>query len=169
MTWGFISCQPQGGSTLLPKAPITNSTLPSSQHPQAPQVAEHGPASQSSLHHPQSARDSLSIDGRHSLPKHECPEGLSLASVSLSEPLKRVSIQSVLVAQLCPTFCDPMCCSLLGSLIHGILRQKHWSEQSFPSPGDLPNPGIKARPPSLQADSLLSKPPGNPSRCPQNT
>ena len=31
----------------------------------------------------------------------------------------------------------------------------------FPSPGDLPNPGIKPRSPALQADSLLSEPPGN--------
>ena len=33
---------------------------------------------------------------------------------------------------------------------------------SFPSPEDLPNPGIKPRSPTLQADSLLSEPLGNP-------
>ena len=32
----------------------------------------------------------------------------------------------------------------------------------FPSPGDLPDPGIKPRSPALQADSLLSEPPGKP-------
>jgi len=32
----------------------------------------------------------------------------------------------------------------------------------FPSPGDLPNPGIKPRSPALQADSLSSQPPGKP-------
>ena len=34
------------------------------------------------------------------------------------------------------------------------------SPGQIPSPADLPNPGIKPRSPSLQADSLLSEPPG---------
>ena len=33
-------------------------------------------------------------------------------------------------------------------------RSEYWSGQPFPSPEDLPNPGIKPRSPSLQADSL---------------
>ena len=33
---------------------------------------------------------------------------------------------------------------------------------AFPSPGDLPNPGIEPRSPTLQADALLSEPPGKP-------
>ena len=33
-------------------------------------------------------------------------------------------------------------------------RPEYWSGQPFPSPGDLPNPGIKAKSPALQADSL---------------
>ena len=37
-----------------------------------------------------------------------------------------------------------------------------WSEQPFPSPGDLPDPGIKSGHPALQVDSLLSEPPGKP-------
>ena len=41
----------------------------------------------------------------------------------------------------------------------GFSRQEYWSRLPFPSPGDLLNPGIKPRLPSLQADSLLSKPP----------
>ena len=40
--------------------------------------------------------------------------------------------------------------------------QKYWSGLSFPSPGDLPNPGIKPRSPTLQVDSLPSEPPGKP-------
>ena len=39
-------------------------------------------------------------------------------------------------------------------------RQEYWSGLPFPSPGDLPNPGIKPRSPALQADSLPSEPPG---------
>ena len=33
-------------------------------------------------------------------------------------------------------------------------RQEYWSGLPFPSPGDLPDPGIKSRSPALQADSL---------------
>ena len=41
-------------------------------------------------------------------------------------------------------------------------RQEYWSGLPFPSPGDLPNPGIKPRSPILQADSLPFEPPGKP-------
>ena len=41
-------------------------------------------------------------------------------------------------------------------------RQEFWSGLPFPSPEDLPNAGIEFTFPALQADSLLSEPPGNP-------
>jgi len=41
-------------------------------------------------------------------------------------------------------------------------RPEHWSGELFPSPGDLPNPGIKPRPLALQADSLPAEPQGKP-------
>ena len=41
-------------------------------------------------------------------------------------------------------------------------RPEYLSGWLFPSPGDLPNPGIKPRSPALQADSLPSEPPGKP-------
>ena len=41
-------------------------------------------------------------------------------------------------------------------------RPERWRGQPFPSPGDLPNPGIKPRSPALQADSLPAEPPGKP-------
>ena len=44
----------------------------------------------------------------------------------------------------------------------GFSRQEYWSALPFPSPGDLPNPGIEPRSPTLQVDSLLSEPPGKP-------
>ena len=66
-----------------------------------------------------------------------------------------------------------MDCSPPGSSIHGILqarilewvaisfsRQEYWSGLPFPSPGDLPDPGIKPGSPALQADTLTSEPPG---------
>ena len=39
-------------------------------------------------------------------------------------------------------------------------RQEYWSGLPFPSPGDLPDPGIEPGSPALQADALLSEPPG---------
>ena len=44
----------------------------------------------------------------------------------------------------------------------GFSGQEYWSGLPFPSPGDLPDPGIEPRSPSLQADALTSEPPGKP-------
>ena len=44
----------------------------------------------------------------------------------------------------------------------GFSRQEYWSGLPFPSPGDLPNPGIEPGSPTLQADALPSEPPGKP-------
>ena len=41
-------------------------------------------------------------------------------------------------------------------------RQEYWTGLPFPSPGDLPDPGIKPGSPTLKADALLSEPPGKP-------
>ena len=64
------------------------------------------------------------------------------------------------VAQSCPILCDPMDCSLPCSSVHGILQARYWSGLPFPSPGDLPDPGIKPGSPALEADALTSEPPG---------
>ena len=45
----------------------------------------------------------------------------------------------------------------------GFSGYEYWSGLPFPSPGDLPDPGIELGSPALQADSLLSEPPGKPS------
>ena len=47
-----------------------------------------------------------------------------------------------------------------ASLSMGFSRQGYWSGLPFPSPGDLPDPGIEPRSPALQADALPSEPPG---------
>ena len=44
----------------------------------------------------------------------------------------------------------------------GFSRQEYWSGLPFPSPGDLPYPGIEPGSPTLQADTLTSEPPGKP-------
>ena len=43
-----------------------------------------------------------------------------------------------------------------------LSRPEYWNGLPFPSPGDLPNPGIEPRSPMLQADSLPAEPPGKP-------
>ena len=67
-----------------------------------------------------------------------------------------------LVAQSCPSLCDPMDCSPSGSSVHGISpgKREYWSGLPLPSPADLPNPGIEPGSPALQADALPSEPPG---------
>ena len=51
-------------------------------------------------------------------------------------------------------FFDPMDCSPPGSSAHGILQEGYWSGLSFPSPGYVPDSGIKSGSLALQADSL---------------
>ena len=65
----------------------------------------------------------------------------------------------MLVTQSCPTL-QPIDFSPPASSVHGILQAR--IPEKVPSPGDFPNPGIEARSPELQADSLLSEPPGKP-------
>ena len=68
-----------------------------------------------------------------------------------------------LVTPSCLTLCNSMDCSLPGSLCPwGFSRQEYWSGLTCPLSWDLPNPGIEPRSPKLQADSLLSEPPGKP-------
>ena len=63
----------------------------------------------------------------------------------------------VKVTQWCLTLCDPM-----DYAVHGILQARVLEWQPFPSPRDLPNPGIEPRSPALQVDSLPVEPPGKP-------
>ena len=63
----------------------------------------------------------------------------------------------VKVAQSCLTLCDPV-----DYIVHGILQARLLEWVPFPSPGDLPNPGIKPRSPTLRADSLPAEPQGKP-------
>ena len=66
------------------------------------------------------------------------------------------------VTQSCPTLCEPMDWAHQTPLSMGFSRQEYSSGLSFPSPGDLPDPGIKPASPALQADSLSSESPGKP-------
>ena len=71
--------------------------------------------------------------------------------------LKTLHHVSVLVL-LYSTFCDSMNSSpAQAPLSMGCSRQEYWSGLPVPSPGDLPDPGIEPRFPTLQANSLPSK------------
>ena len=63
-----------------------------------------------------------------------------------------------LVVQSCRTLCDPMDYSPPGFTVHGILQARILKLIAFPSPGGLPDPGMEAESPALQADSLPSEP-----------
>ena len=65
----------------------------------------------------------------------------------------------VLVTQSCLTLCE-WSIARQGPLFMGFSRQEYQSELPFPSPGDLPDPGIETRSLTVQADSLPSEPPG---------
>ena len=64
-----------------------------------------------------------------------------------------------LVSQSGPTSYDPIDCSPPGSSVRGISQARILEWLPFPSPGDLPDPGIKPGSPELQADSLPSERP----------
>ena len=68
----------------------------------------------------------------------------------------------VLVIQSCSTLCDPLDCSPLGSFVHGILQARMMKWIAIPFSRGSSHPKIKSRSPKLQADPLLSEPPGKP-------
>ena len=80
------------------------------------------------------------------------------------QPLKALALEQswkwkvkVKVTQLRPTLRDPM-----DYTVHGILQARILEWVAFPSPEDLPNPGIKPRSPTVQVDSLPAEPQGKP-------
>ena len=55
-------------------------------------------------------------------------------------------------------FATPWTATCQGPLSMELSKQEYWSGLSFPSPGDLPDPGIEPESPVLQADALPSEP-----------
>jgi len=72
-------------------------------------------------------------------------------------------IVKVLVTQSCSTLSDHMDHSPPGSSVHGILQARRRVGNHYLLQGNLPIPGIKPGSPAVEADSLLSEPPGKPS------
>ena len=80
---------------------------------------------------------------------------MSAAEVEMRMKVKVKSLSRV-------RLCDPWTVAHQAPPCMGFSRQEYWSGLPFPSPGDLPNPGIEPRSPTLQADALTSAPPGKP-------
>ena len=87
-------------------------------------------------------------------PDFSCPAGHSVPPFfySTSESVRSLSCVRLFATPRTITRQDP--------LSMGFSRQEYWSGLPFPSPGDLPDPGIKHGSLTSQADSLLSEPPG---------
>ena len=86
---------------------------------------------------------------------HASPlEPISLNSLVYSLPY--VSVKSLSRVRL---FATPWTVAYQAPPSMGFSRQEYWSGLPFPSPGDLPNPGIEPRSPALQV-TLPSEPPG---------
>ena len=62
-----------------------------------------------------------------------------------------------LVAQSCPTLATPWTVACQAPLSMEFSRQEYWSGFPFPSPRDLPDPGVEPGTPAFQADSLPTK------------
>ena len=69
-----------------------------------------------------------------------------------------------LVSKSCPTLVIPWTVACQAPLSVEFSRQEYQRGLPFPSPGAIPDPGIKLRSPALQVDSLLTEPPGKPPR-----
>ena len=74
----------------------------------------------------------------------------------------KVKVMKVLVTQAHLNLCDPWTAvACQAPLSMEFSRQEYWTGLPFPSPGDLPNPGVELGSPALQALSLPSEAPGN--------
>ena len=77
----------------------------------------------------------------------------------LNRHFSRSEVKSLSRVQL---FATPWIVAYQAPLSLGFSRQEYWSGLPFPSPGDLPDPGIEAGSPALEAYALTSEPPGKP-------
>ena len=64
-------------------------------------------------------------------------------------------------AQLCPTLCDSMYCSLSGTSVHGNLQTRTLEWVVISLPGDLPNPEIGLVSPKMEGGFFTTEPSGN--------
>ena len=81
---------------------------------------------------------------------------LGKQAVAVTESFSDLILMSSCAMPSCSvlSLCDPMnCVTHQASLSMEFSRQEYWSGLSCPPSGDLPNPGIKPRSPTLHTDS----------------
>ena len=78
---------------------------------------------------------------------------------ALSSPKVKVKVKVKLLSRV-RLFATPRTVAYQAPLSMGFSRQEYWNGLPFPSPGDLPDPGIKPVSPSFQADALTTEPQG---------
>ena len=88
------------------------------------------------------------------LPISSAVWNILLINLCLDIPLGNIVIVQSLNNQFMSDFCDAMDCSLPGSPVLRIPRQEHYSGWPFPSPGDLPSPGIEHMSSAWRVNSL---------------
>ena len=79
--------------------------------------------------------------------------------LGIFKSLLKVKVKSLSRVRL---FVTPWTVAYQAPPFIGFSWQEYWSGLPFPSPGDLPNPGIEPGSPAFQADTLTSEPPGKP-------
>ena len=103
--------------------------------------------------------------------KHHFTKSLNLIAIFMVWGQNRVEIKysTCLVAQSCPTICDPRDCSPPGSSVHGSLQARilEWIAISFSRASSQPEDPtriLSLMSPALQADSLPAEPSGKPNK-----
>ena len=82
--------------------------------------------------------------------------------ISLGHHFKRKKEKKVKSLSRVQLFATPWTIANQAYTSIGFSRQGYWSGLPFPSPGDLPDPGVEPGSPALEADALTSEPPGKP-------
>ena len=96
----------------------------------------------------------------------DCTKGMSpLPGESGSFPVK-VKVKSL---SRVPLFVSSRTVAYQAPPSEGFSRQEYWSGLPFPSPGDLPNPGIKLSSPALAGEFFTTELPGKPSPFPPSS
>ena len=103
-------------------------------------------------------------------PQHQRGDGPHRALGQAPCAIQHLPISYLFTQVLCcaqslshvPLSVTPWTVAHQASLSMGFSRQEYWSGLPWPPPGDFSNLGIKPRSPTIQADSLLSEPPGKP-------
>ena len=88
---------------------------------------------------------------------------LLLPGIHMSSCYRYIVYGGGLVTKSCPILATPWIVDCHAPLSLGFSRQEYWSGLPFPSPGDLPEPGIKPGSPALQVDSYRLSYEGSPS------